>query len=130
MNDLNLPLTPIELEKCLQDIIMELKKRLILNESLLTSIYTNFNKGSDITSILSPTAFNELFTAINTGYEISVTGNNKYFKILYADTEEITSDNYCAVKIVFIKDNEIIKFVFAKFDVTIYLDTKTVEAVM
>lgn len=129
MNKLNLPLTPLELEKALNDIIAELQKRHSLNASILMNIYANHSRGSDLTSVLSLTEFNALFNAINAGFEISAAGDNKYLKILYASTEEIASDDYRAVKIVFVNDDELVEFTFTKFGTSIFLDSKTITAI-
>lgn len=129
MNDLNLPLTPLSLEECLKEILSELHKCFVLDSNFLIYISTNVSQSSNITSLMSSEYLDMLFDAVNNGYELRATGENKYFKIIYADTEEISSDNYKAVKIVFIKDNELIKLVFTRFGSKVYLDTKTITAI-
>lgn len=129
MNNLSLPFTPLKLKETINDIIAELKKRYVFETSFLMTVYNNYSQGSNISSILNSNKFNALYAAVNSGFEISATGGNKYFKILYADTEEVASDNYRAVKIVFVNDSKLVKFVFSKFDTSVYLDTKTITTI-
>lgn len=118
---IKLPITPLELIKILNGYTF--------TTNVLMTIYNSYNRGADVTSVLSVAELNKLFEAVNNGYEVKAVGSNKYIKILYADTEEITSDDYRAVKIVFVKSNELVTFVFTKFGTNVYLDTKTITAI-
>jgi len=94
----SLPLNIKSLELWLERIINNLTNKYTIDSNLIATLY-NTNVNTIVTNIVGVDTFNNLFNAINSGYELMV--NNK-ITVVSAYVNSIESDDYKVITIDFI----------------------------
>lgn len=122
MNNINLPLTPINLEKYIS---MALGCEVDFN--LLYDLYVNTSKGALISNKLNNDDFEDLYGAIEKNYSIKAVGTNKVLNIIYAECSEVASDDFKCIILTFIHNSKYVTLTFSKFGTDVFLDNKVVK---
>lgn len=122
MNDINLPLTPINLEK-----YISIALGCEVDFNLLYDLYVNTSTGTLITNKLSNDDFEDLYGAIKKGYTVKAITTNKALNITYAECSEVVSDDFKCVVLSFIHNSKYVTLTLSKFGTDVFLDDKDVK---
>lgn len=122
MSDINFPLTALELESYIKQLI-----GYTFEFSVINNIINNINQGASLDSLMTNDDFNNLYEAVKSGYSIKCVGSQNIINVGYSTCEEVTADDFKCVEIGFIYNSKYIKLSFSKFSSNIYLDGKTVK---
>lgn len=87
------------------------------------------NKGSDITSLISVSKFNEIHDAIANGKSVEIVGNNHCVNLLNAMTDDVVSDGFYSFELSFIDcQSQHVILCISKLSNAVYLDNKKIVA--
>lgn len=124
----DLPLTPKKLVSWLSTIIEKIDN-CVVDYSVLDTLVSK-NQGTNITSIVSVSAFNAMHDAIANAKSIEAVNDGNRLSLLSAWIDDVPDDDFYAIGLTFLNSqSKYVKLVITKMQNAIYLDTKTVIAI-